>query len=117
MLNRFLKGKQDARAPPETKRPYLASEAHTLQEAEKWRFHVIKDISKEVSMIQDGMCMVCLCVCVFLFLVCISFSLSSLSLSLSLSRSAYREIYTLLFCPRVLLRPDLHKIRIRVCNI
>ena len=37
MLNRFLKGKEDAARGPVEKRPYLASLCEVLGEAEGWR--------------------------------------------------------------------------------
>ncbi len=37
-----------------TKRPYLATECNDLQEAEKWRRQVIRDISKRVAQIQNA---------------------------------------------------------------
>ncbi|PVU90687.1 hypothetical protein BB561_004779 [Smittium simulii] len=39
---------------PEEKRPFLASRVNSLPQAEKWRRHVIRDISKAVSKIHDG---------------------------------------------------------------
>ncbi len=37
-----------------TKRPYLATECDNLQEAEKWRRQVIRDVSKRVAQIQNA---------------------------------------------------------------
>lgn len=37
-----------------TKRPFLATECNDLQEAEKWRRQVIKDVSKRVAQIQNA---------------------------------------------------------------
>ena len=37
-----------------TKRPFLATECDDLQEAEKWRRQVIKDVSKRVAQIQNA---------------------------------------------------------------
>ncbi|OMJ27430.1 Pre-mRNA-splicing factor ISY1-like protein [Smittium culicis] len=39
---------------PEEKRPYLAFRVNNVFQAEKWRRHVIRDISKNVSKIHDG---------------------------------------------------------------
>lgn len=37
-----------------TKRPFLATECNDLQEAEKWRRQVIRDVSKRVAQIQNA---------------------------------------------------------------
>ena len=36
------------------RRPYLTSECDNVQEAERWRFQVIRDISKSVTAIQNA---------------------------------------------------------------
>jgi len=54
MLNRFLKAKQEANAKVPLKRPKMASEVTNLNEAERWRQQIIRQIAKEVSIIQDG---------------------------------------------------------------
>jgi len=46
--------KLDEGAGPKQKRPYLASECKDLQEAEKWRMQVIKDIGTKVYKIQNA---------------------------------------------------------------
>lgn len=53
MLNRFVKGKEDALRGPKEKRPYLANLCETLQEAEKWRRQILGEVAKNVSMIQN----------------------------------------------------------------
>ena len=40
--------------PRQEKRPYLATECHSLQEAEKWRLQIIKEIARKVSQIQNA---------------------------------------------------------------
>ena len=40
--------------PSQNKRPYLATECHSLQEAEKWRHQIIKEIARKVSQIQNA---------------------------------------------------------------
>ena len=37
------------------RRPYLASECTDLQQAEKWRMQIIREIARKVSQIQNGM--------------------------------------------------------------
>ena len=54
MLNRFLKGKEDALKGPKERRPYLASLCETLQEAERWRHQILGEVTKKVSMIQNS---------------------------------------------------------------
>lgn len=54
MLNRFLKGKEDAARGPVEKRPYLASLCEVLGEAEGWRRQILGEIAKKVSMIQNS---------------------------------------------------------------
>ncbi|PVU99663.1 hypothetical protein BB559_000521 [Furculomyces boomerangus] len=39
---------------PEEKRPYLTTNVNSVPQAEKWRRHVIRDISRGVSKIHDG---------------------------------------------------------------
>ena len=54
MLNRFLTAKkEDARGPKE-RRPYLATECIDLNEADKWRYQIIKEIGKKVMEIQNA---------------------------------------------------------------
>lgn len=56
MLNRFLQTKVDAagagRKPQ--KRPYLASECGTLNEADKWRQQIQREIGRKVEEIQNA---------------------------------------------------------------
>jgi len=54
MLNRWVQGKKDAIAMPSEKRPYLASEVTNPAECERWRQQVIREVAKQVSMIQNG---------------------------------------------------------------
>jgi len=54
MLNRFLQFKKDEAKGPIVKRPYLASEVNDVEEAQRWRNQVIREISKQVSIIQNG---------------------------------------------------------------
>lgn len=37
------------------RRPYLASECNDLQQAEKWRLQIVREIAKKVAQIQNGM--------------------------------------------------------------
>jgi len=54
MLNRFLQWKKDEAKGPPIKRPFLASEVNDVEEAQRWRNQVIREISKQVSIIQNG---------------------------------------------------------------
>lgn len=50
----FLQAKKDAAAAPIELRPFIASEIDDLPQCERWRSQVIREISKEVSLIQNG---------------------------------------------------------------
>jgi hypothetical protein len=57
MLNRWvtMKREQDGKGPKKAKkRPYLSSMVNTLGEAEHWRTDLLKEISKNVMIIQNG---------------------------------------------------------------
>jgi len=54
MLNRFVQMKKDAAKGPLKRRPYLASEVDSLQECEKWRGQIIRQIAKQVAIIQNA---------------------------------------------------------------
>jgi len=56
MLNRFVAAKKDLLhpRPSEQRRPHLSSLVSDVDEAERWRRQVIRDISKAVSQIQNG---------------------------------------------------------------
>lgn len=54
ILNRFLQAKKDEKAGPKQKRPYLASECHDLNEADKWRQQILRQIGKKVMEIQNA---------------------------------------------------------------
>jgi len=55
MLSRWYAYQKDLHNPggPD-RRPYLATECHSLQEAEKWRHQIIKEIARKVSQIQNA---------------------------------------------------------------
>lgn len=54
MLNRYIQGKKDSMKAAVQKRPFLATEVEDLPEAERWRNQIIREISKEVTNIQNG---------------------------------------------------------------
>lgn len=54
MLNRFLAAKQEEKRGPKQKRPYLATECHDLNEADKWRQQILREIGKKVMEIQNA---------------------------------------------------------------
>lgn len=54
MLNRFLAGKQAEARGEKQKRPYLATECHDLNEADKWRQQILREIGKKVMEIQNA---------------------------------------------------------------
>ncbi|KIZ04778.1 putative Pre-mRNA-splicing factor ISY1 like protein [Monoraphidium neglectum] len=53
MLNRFLAGKEAEKRGPKQRRPYLASEVTDLNEADKWRQQILREIGKKVMEIQN----------------------------------------------------------------
>lgn len=67
---RFLAGKQAEARGEKQKRPYLATECHDLNEADKWRQQILREIGKKVMDIQNAglgehRCVFCCC---FIFL-------------------------------------------------
>eukprot|EP00877_Chromochloris_zofingiensis_P010351 jgi/Chrzof1/556/Cz01g20100.t1 len=54
MLNRFLAGKQDEQRGPKQRRPYLATECSDLNEADKWRQQILREIGRKVMEIQNA---------------------------------------------------------------
>ena len=53
-LNRYLKHKQEEKDGPKQKRPYLASECRDLNEADKWRQQILREVGKKVMDIQNA---------------------------------------------------------------
>ncbi|KAJ1852755.1 NineTeen Complex (NTC) component [Coemansia sp. RSA 1822] len=55
MLNRFREAQllEAGHSKPKTRRPHLASMADTLDDAERWRRDVIREISRTVTQIND----------------------------------------------------------------
>ncbi|KAI8469333.1 MAG: Isy1-like splicing factor [Monoraphidium minutum] len=54
MLNRFLAGKEADKRGPKSRRPYLATECGDLNEADKWRQQILREIGKKVMEIQNA---------------------------------------------------------------
>jgi len=55
MLNRYLAGKQEElRGAPKKRRPYLSSECTDLNEADKWRQQILREIGRKVMDIQNA---------------------------------------------------------------
>ena len=54
LLNRYLEGKTKALQGPKKRRPYLASECRDLNEADKWRSDILREIGKKVMEIQNA---------------------------------------------------------------
>jgi len=54
MLNRFLASKLDKEGGGRKKRPYLASECRDLNECDRWRSEILRDIGKKVMDIQNA---------------------------------------------------------------
>ncbi len=53
-MNRYLAAKKEEKDGPRAKRPYLASECHDLNEADKWRQQILREIGKKVMEIQNA---------------------------------------------------------------
>merc|ERR1712066_993901 len=53
MLNRYLQGKREEINKLKKKRPYLVSEVKKLNEADKWRYQLLKEIAKKMGEIQN----------------------------------------------------------------
>ena len=54
MLNRFPAGKAEEARGPKEKRPYLATECHDLNEADRWRQQILREIGRKVMEIQNA---------------------------------------------------------------
>ena len=54
MLNRWLTGTQNELKGEKEKRPDLASECHDLNEADKWRQQILREIGRKVMEIQNA---------------------------------------------------------------
>ena len=54
MLNRFLAGKDADKRGPKERRPYLATECSDLNEADKWRQQILREVGKKVMEIQNA---------------------------------------------------------------
>lgn len=54
MLNRYLQHKTDEKRGPRQKRPYLATECKDLNEADKWRQQILREVGKKVMEIQNA---------------------------------------------------------------
>ena len=54
MFNRWVSGKQTAIAGGKGRRPYLASECRDLDQADKWRQEILREVGKLVMEIQNA---------------------------------------------------------------
>lgn len=54
LLNRFLASKQEAARRPSKKRPTLASECRDLNQADRWRQQILREIGRKVVDIQNA---------------------------------------------------------------
>jgi pre-mRNA-splicing factor ISY1 len=54
MLNRWVAMKKDLNSRSKDKRPGLSTECNNLQECERWRTQVVKEITKKVADIQNA---------------------------------------------------------------
>ncbi|XP_058742841.1 uncharacterized protein LOC131615701 [Vicia villosa] len=53
MLNRFITMKAEEKKKPKERRPFLASECRDLNEADKWRQQIMREIGRKVAEIQN----------------------------------------------------------------
>ena len=57
MFNKFIASKQGALHGEKQRRPYLASECSDLDQADKWRQEILREIGRKVMEIQNaGLC-------------------------------------------------------------
>lgn len=54
MLNRWVAMKKELNSKSKDKRPYASAECNNLQECERWRSQIIKEITKKVADIQNA---------------------------------------------------------------
>eukprot|EP01112_Ceratiomyxa_fruticulosa_P016232 TRINITY_DN4870_c0_g1_i1.p1 TRINITY_DN4870_c0_g1~~TRINITY_DN4870_c0_g1_i1.p1 ORF type:complete len:340 (-),score=71.55 TRINITY_DN4870_c0_g1_i1:67-999(-) len=54
LLNRYIRGKEEAARKPKQKRPFIATEVHNLVDAERWRQQVLRELGKKVAEIQNA---------------------------------------------------------------
>lgn len=54
MLNRLITARKDAILGPKKQRPHLATECSSVEECEKWRRQIIRQVAKAVGAIQNG---------------------------------------------------------------
>ena len=55
MLNKWLEMKKEELAGvSRTRRPTTSSEVHSVSECEKWRGHLLKDIGRKITQIQNS---------------------------------------------------------------
>jgi len=54
MLNRWVAMKKELNTRTKDKRPFLSTECNNLQECERWRGQIIKEITKKVADIQNA---------------------------------------------------------------
>ncbi|KAK9134468.1 hypothetical protein Syun_013798 [Stephania yunnanensis] len=53
MLNRFIALKNEEKKKPKERRPFLASECRDLNDADKWRQQIMREIGRKVAEIQN----------------------------------------------------------------
>lgn len=51
---RFLAAKTEEERGPKQKRPYLATECHDVNEADRWRQQILREIGRKVMEIQNA---------------------------------------------------------------
>ena len=55
MLNKWLEMKrEELHGVARTRRPTTASEVHSISECQKWRGHLLKDIGRKITQIQNS---------------------------------------------------------------
>lgn len=54
MLNKLLASKQEDARGPKQRRPYLATQCNDLNQADKWRQQILREIGKKVMEIQNA---------------------------------------------------------------
>lgn len=59
MLNRWLQLERGGPPKEKVKRPYLVELCHDIQDAQRWRLQVLREIGKNVLAIQNGTNQIC----------------------------------------------------------
>ena len=60
-VSRWVQMKEDQFRGKQERRPHLASDCDNLADSERWRRSIIKEVSKKIAMIQNGLAALSAC--------------------------------------------------------